>query len=133
MRYINKHRRGVYFLDPEDASKFVALREGKPEGKPMYMVEYHLGDGTHNQYFFDGFDDARRKYMHLCIDQLEECKLFEFIRFRTYSSYHDKYITIFESRCYHPAGLYDTEDSHRYEKGKAPIAPRLRWHGTPSS
>lgn len=132
MRYINKHRRGVYFPDPENSADCIFMREGKPDDVPMFMVEYRLGDNTHNMALFDHFDEAKRKYMHLCLDQIEESKLVVYVRLRAYSVYHGKHITIFESRCFHPAGLYDTEENHVYVKGKAPVAPKLKWCGTPA-
>lgn len=98
----------------------------------LYMVEYHHeedADSPHNQYFFERYDDAQRKYMHLCLDQITEKTLIRIVRFRAYNAFHDRYITIFESRVFHPAALYDSVANHKYVKGKVPVSPRVEWRG----
>lgn len=98
----------------------------------LYMVEYHHeedADSPHNQYFFETYEAAQRKYMHLFLDQITEKTLIRVIRFRAYNAYHGKYITIFESRVHHPVALYDNDVVHYYAKGKVPVSPRVEWRG----
>lgn len=114
-------------MKPENCKKINPSGERK-----NYMVEYRHEEGidsSHNQYFYEHYEDAQRKYMHLCLDQITEKDLFRVVRFRSYNPYHDKYITIFESRVFHPNPLYDTESKHFYKKGKTPVAPTVEWRG----
>lgn len=117
-------------MKPENCKKTAETGEVK-----CFMVEYKRDDGEdaanspHNQYFFLHYDDAMRKYMHLVLDQITEKTLIRVVRFRKYNEYHGKYITIFESRVFHQACLYDTESHHHYVKGKVPIAPKVEWRG----
>lgn len=91
-----------------------------------FMVEYR-SSVTHNQYFFEFFEDAQRKYFHLLIDQITEKSNINVVRLREFNDYHVQWFTIFESRVFHPAQLYDREDSHTYDQGEAPAVPRVSW------
>lgn len=114
-------------MKPENCKKLT------PEGKrKRYMVEYKHEEGVesaHNQYYYEHYEQAQRKYMHFLLDQVTEKDLFRVVRFRMYNDYHDKYITVFESRVFHQCSLYDNEASHLYKKGRTPVAPRVEWRG----
>lgn len=108
-------------MKPETSNRLTEAGDFK-----NFMVEYR-SEATHNQYFFEFFDDAQRKYLHLLIDQITEKDLLRVVRFREFNAYHGQWITIFESRVFHPAQLYDREDSHAYDQGEAPAVPRVSW------
>lgn len=107
---------------PETSRKIAESGECK-----RYMVEYRSGNATHNQYYYERFEDAQRKYLHMILDQITEKNLFRLVRFRELNDYHCQWITIMESRVYHPAHLHDTEADHIYDRGEAPMAPRVTW------
>lgn len=108
-------------MKPETSNRLTVLGDFK-----TFMVEYR-SNGTHNQYFFAYLDDAQRKYFHLLIDQITEKSNINVVRLREFNDYHGQWFTIFESRAFHPAQLYDREDSHTYDQGEAPAVPRVSW------
>lgn len=108
-------------MKPETSNRLTVLGDFK-----TFMVEYR-SNGTHNQYFFAYLDDAQRKYFHLLIDQITEKSDINVVRLREFNDYHGQWFTIFESRVFHPAQLYDREDSHTYDQGEAPAVPRVSW------
>lgn len=108
-------------MKPETSNRLTEAGDFK-----AFMVEYR-SEATHNQYFFEFFDDAQRKYLHLLIDQITEKSNLNVVRLREFNAYHGQWITIFESRVFHPAHLFDTECKHVYDRGEAPVSPRVSW------
>lgn len=71
------------------------------EGRPYRYRVQAWTNRSHNSYYFDEYEDARMRYMHLLMSQVMEERYVKKVRFER-SSY-GSYQTIFEGRVFHPS------------------------------